>query len=208
MIKCDYCLNEFEEDILKDYENDDKWICGDCKQKRFIEKNDLIKDKYTTFENALIVNNYPYGFLKTQIKFYIESNKNGDRFLTCTLNPKTNKWNTPKKSTYSAIMVLIKEKETGHIKHAVLNFTTNENEIKRFIDFIGDYTLNEFQIKQIKTLKAYSKVYKNVIFKCEDTTNRTEEETQKAEEEQKKIKETINKNISLEYSKNTPIREF
>ena len=61
-----------------------------------------------TKDNPLIIQNYPYGWrLKTQAKYYIETdNKKGQRIVFQTLNPKTNVWNSEKKSTYSSIRVL------------------------------------------------------------------------------------------------------
>jgi len=53
------------------------------------------------------VENYPYGFvLKTKKRYSIEQNKKGCRVIEQTLNPKTNQWNKPKKSTYSPIKKL------------------------------------------------------------------------------------------------------
>ena len=52
-----------------------------------------------SFDNALEVSNYPWGFrLKTKRRTWIETDKNkGDRVCFCTLNPKTNKWCAVKK---------------------------------------------------------------------------------------------------------------
>ena len=52
-----------------------------------------------SFDNAIEVNNYPWGFrLKTKRRTWIETDKNkGDRVCFCTLNPKTNKWCAVKK---------------------------------------------------------------------------------------------------------------
>jgi len=67
------------------------------------------KYKYNidSFDNAIEVNNYPWGFrLKTKRRYWIETTKNGDRFCFCTLNPKTDKWSAVKKSTYNAVEVI------------------------------------------------------------------------------------------------------
>lgn len=155
MIKCDYCLKDFEsEDIHSDINN--KWICSSCRYNRFKERYDLIKEIHNNEQNALIVQNYPYGFrLKTQAKYFIETTNKGDRLVFITLNPKTNKWNNPKKSTYSDIMVLIKEKETGHIKQYSYSATyTTQKELNQFLEFIKDYPLNAEQQKKIKISNA------------------------------------------------------
>lgn len=68
-----------------------------------------------TEENPLVVENYPYGFrLRTKIRYWVETTKAGQRFCSQTLNPKTQAWNKPKKSTYSEIVKVFKD-EQGHI---------------------------------------------------------------------------------------------
>jgi len=160
----------------------------------------IIKEKHTNEQNALIVENYPYGFLKTKIRYWIESNKKGDRITTQTLNPKTNIWNSPKYSTYYALMVLVFNDKNQHIEFKSLYPTTDKNEINAFLSFIGDYDLNDFQKEQIGILKAYSKVYKNVYFTIDDKS-RTDEEQKKHDDEQKTIKDNISYAVKLEYLK-------
>ena len=59
-----------------------------------------------TQEAPYLVEDYPYGFrLQTQIRYWIETTKYGQRFMSQTLNPKTNHWNHPKASTYANIML-------------------------------------------------------------------------------------------------------
>ena len=51
-------------------------------------------------DNACVVDDYPYGSLRTKIRFWLEkSPSKGFRFVSQTLNPKTGKWNAPKPST-------------------------------------------------------------------------------------------------------------
>ena len=46
-----------------------------------------------SFENSVEVDNYPWGFrLKTKKRYWVETNKKGSRFMSCTLNPKNNQW--------------------------------------------------------------------------------------------------------------------
>ena len=182
---------------------------------------DIIKEKHTNEENALIVDNYPYGFtLRTKIKYWVETTKRGDRFVSQTLNPKTNKWNKPKLSTYKAVMVLIKKKENEHISYIGLYPTTDKEEITKFLEITKDYDLSEPQKEQLRILQAYSKVYENVTFKCrvkefrhkvtgEIKTelsvfelNQYEEVTnEEHEQQQEKVKEDIKKGVAMEYSK-------
>lgn len=77
------------------------------------------------FDTAYAVEDYPYGRLKCTMKFWLDyrpGQQYGFRLVTCSLNPKTGKWNKPHSSTYSQAMALYIERETGHIKHAALSY--------------------------------------------------------------------------------------
>lgn len=84
-----------------------------------------------------VVEDYPYGFrLRTQLKAYTEfNNKKGYREVTQTLNPKTNRWNKEKKSTYSTLVFLNVENGKFGFKH--LNFYELKD-LKKATDFISD----------------------------------------------------------------------
>ena len=126
---------------------------------------EIIKEKYNE-TNPLIIKNYPYGFKKTQIKVFIESVKNkGDRYITQTQNPKTLKWNNPKKSIYNAVMVLI-SKENGHISYLGLYSSTSKEDYEQFINKVGDYEFNDLQTHQLKLLRSLIKVYSKVEYTC------------------------------------------
>jgi hypothetical protein len=119
-----------------------------------------------SFENALEVSNYPWGFrLKTKRRTWIETNKNqGDRVCYSTLNPKTQKWCAVKKSTYNAVDVLFID-ENEHIKSdGIYKYGVNnelENLIRLFI--VVDYEqLNDLQKKQIIKLQSINKVMEKV----------------------------------------------
>ncbi len=71
---------------------------------------------YTSFESAYIVESYPYGGYRTQAKFWIETNKKGQRVGFCTLNPKTQKWNNPKMGIYHQIVALFLD-ENNHVQN-------------------------------------------------------------------------------------------
>jgi hypothetical protein len=57
---------------------------------------------HTSEATAYLVADYPYGFReRTQIRYWLEAKpKRGWRFVSQTLNPKTDRWNKPKESTY------------------------------------------------------------------------------------------------------------
>ena len=59
-------------------------------------------------ETAYVVEDYPYGFrLRTKIRYWVETTNRGQRGVIQTLNPKTGRWNNPKKTTYSPILIMV-----------------------------------------------------------------------------------------------------
>lgn len=80
--------------------------------------------------------NYPYGSLRATAFFSLEFQpKKGFRSVFQTINPKTNRLNNPKKSTYNDFMYLYTEEETGHTKTGV--FSTNGTEaIMKLAEFL------------------------------------------------------------------------
>jgi len=170
-----------------------------------------------SFENALEVSNYPWGFrLKTKRRTWIETNKTkGDRVCFCTLNPKTNKWCAVKKSTYNAVDVLFID-ENEHIKSIGLwKYGTTEIDLESFLSKIDYNSLNLLQKKQIERIKAVNKVMEKVSFKVEKVSeynlsdpkdlermkqDNNSEETKAREEEQNKVKAQITSAINNTYN--------
>lgn len=111
-----------------------------------------------TEENPLIVDNYPYGFkLRTQIKYWIETDKKkGDRFCSQTLNPKNNRWNAPKKGTYSPILVMYLD-EKNHVQNKGISIYSEKSKIQAFIDEIGIENLNPMQLDTFNSLMGFNK---------------------------------------------------
>lgn len=61
-----------------------------------------------TKEAPLEIEGYPYGFLTTKKRYWIEYKKGyGQKLVTQTQDPKSLRWNKPKASTYSSGIVLI-----------------------------------------------------------------------------------------------------
>jgi hypothetical protein len=112
-----------------------------------------------------MVDNYPYGFrLRTKIKYYVETTKYGQRFISQTLNPKTNTWNNPKKSTYHNI-ILVGLNNQDHITYTSLSMYSSEEAQhfkQKYEQFLNDYQKTEI-INIIKMLEVYDKVE----YKCE-----------------------------------------
>ena len=117
---------------------------------------------HNTQENAYIVESYPYGFKRTQKKHWIETTKRGDRLVTQTLNPKSNEWNKPKKSTYDCVKVLVKDLSNDHITTRGLYFSEDRESILKFDKLTESYDFSDKQKEQIRILEAYSKAYENV----------------------------------------------
>ncbi len=181
--------------------------------------NENILKIQPTEKNPVIVEDYPYGWKRTKIKYWVESiKKKGDRFCSQTLNPKTNLWNNPKKSTYNAVNIVYKN-EKGHITYYGYHRSTDEESYNKFMEFVGDTELNELQKEELKILRAVIKTYKNVNFEIrkrqfkhkitgeiveqvplmsvKDYEEVTEEEQ---EEEQKKNNLAIRKSVVINYS--------
>ncbi|MCP4498880.1 MAG: hypothetical protein GY822_02805, partial [Deltaproteobacteria bacterium] len=77
---------------------------------------DVLSGKHDSAETAFIIDDYPYGRKRTQMKVWVESKgKTGQRTMRQTKNPKTGRWNKPKASTYSIGTGLFID-ESGHTK--------------------------------------------------------------------------------------------
>lgn len=88
---------------------------------------------HTSPETAYLVEDYPYGFrLRTQIRYWIDTTKNGQRFVSQTLNPKTGAWNKPKAGTYSEIKILTLNPENNHVESTSLDYNDDETKISAF----------------------------------------------------------------------------
>ena len=76
-----------------------------------------------THDKHHMVDDYPYGFrLRCKIRYWIETTKRGQRFVSQTTNPKKagEHWNKPKKSTYSDLLALYLD-ENDHVKYDALS---------------------------------------------------------------------------------------
>ena len=112
---------------------------------------------HVSAETAYLVNDYPYGFrLRTDIRYWVETKPGfGQRFVSQTLNPKNGVWNKPKAGTYSEIVMLGLDDETGYVTQDSLSYWNNEERIKAFA---VHYVMDEFQLKQAKILTAAARV--------------------------------------------------
>lgn len=95
-------------------------------------------------ETAYLVNDYPYGRLRCEIKFWLESDvKKGVRFCSQTVNPKNGRVNAPRKSTYARWAGCMYLDEQLHVQWRGLGEYTKPEEILLFMqDFPGaDYSI-------------------------------------------------------------------
>lgn len=66
-------------------------------------------------ETAHVVADYPYGFHeRCSIRYWMERNKKGARFVSQTTNPRTGAWNKPKASTYCMFGAMVLD-TVGHV---------------------------------------------------------------------------------------------
>ena len=111
---------------------------------------------HTSPETAYEVSDYPYGFrLRCKIRYWIETNKNGQRVWSQTTNPKRGDvWNKPKASTYNDIKVLFLD-EQEHVANNGLSFYSTPEQIAAFEAEYGAGLTDERNQKTLRTLKAY-----------------------------------------------------
>lgn len=88
-------------------------------------------------ETAHVDADYPYGFrLRCQRRVWVETKfGHGQRIVFQTSNPKKSGlvWNKPKSSTYSSVVVLTLDDESGHIDHEALGGYDDEEKIRAFV---------------------------------------------------------------------------
>ena len=178
-------------------------------------KYEIIKPQPTE-QNPYLVDNYPYGFKKTNKRFWVETTKKGQRFIGQTQNPNNQIWNKPNKSTYSDITLVCRVKENGHIVNIGFSLSySDEEDFNKFVDFLkeneymSDYITEQFKVAQavFKTRKHISFSIKSARFKhkisgeitksvpifdmssyyeIDENDNEITEEMKKAEEQKKK----------------------
>ena len=121
----------------------------------------MLKEQPTE-ENPHIVNDYPYGYsLRCIMRYWIETTKRGQRSCRQSQNPKTGKWNKPKKSTYSNIMLAGLD-EKGHYK-VISNSMYSLKESKEFSKKYSEY-FSDWQKKEMLNIIGMEEVYDKVEY--------------------------------------------
>ncbi len=110
-------------------------------------------------DTAFVVSDYPYGFeLRCQKRYWVETKKGyGQRLVTQTSNPKKpGTWNKPKPGTYSPLVVLYVEPQTGHVQATAWTGYDGKDAL---CDFATKYQLDDAQKRIVdQFLKAYARV--------------------------------------------------
>lgn len=154
-----------------------------------------------SFENSIQVDQYPWGFrLKTQKRYWLETNNRGTRLVSCTLNPKTNAWCKPKKSTYYQAGVLTTDfkAEKLFVSWRVLSEYASDKDIKDFENDINIKMLPVEMQKKICKLKAKNFAMKDVKWTC--VTNPTPEQSKKLQEDSDKAAKYITYKANKAYN--------
>jgi hypothetical protein len=117
---------------------------------------------HTSESNAYEVADYPYGYTaRCKIRYWIETTKHKQRSCRQTTNPKTGRWNKPQKSTYSDLVVLFIEDDTGHVKRTSYNIQYGEYPTwKTFLEKYQSVLVSPYEIARIK--------YGNAIFRARE----------------------------------------
>lgn len=113
--------------------------------------NTTTERQYFATSEKITVDSYPYGRLRTSATFGLEF-KPGKGFRTTfqTVNPKNGRLNAVKNSTYSPILVMYREQESGHIKYMGFDFYGSEG-INKAAKFMAE-NFDLFTEEQVKDI--------------------------------------------------------
>lgn len=127
---------------------------------------EVVKGKQTT-------NDYPYGGMRCTMTFHIEFKANkGYRYVSQSINPKTNRLNNPKASTYNHFMYMVKD-SNGHFHSMGFNIR-GIRDVEKFINLL---TSNDFSFTEQESQYLWSviisciRVSLHYMKKKEDVTN-------------------------------------
>tara|TARA_R100000750_G_C2298828_1_gene77944 strand:- start:178 stop:699 length:522 start_codon:yes stop_codon:yes gene_type:complete len=154
-----------------------------------------------SFDNAVEVDNYPWGYkFKTKRRYWIETTKRGDRVCYQTLNPKTDKWCAVKKSTYSAVKVLYFD-ENNHVKSYGISLGWSDaKKVHKFEKTVDTEKLSEEQRMKICEAKAINHVNSKVEVVFSNVTMMSDEEREARDLEQKEVKDKLNRYANHVYN--------
>jgi hypothetical protein len=135
--------------------------------------------------------------LRTSIRYWIETTKHGDRFVSQTLNPKTGRWNKPKASTYAGVAVMVRNPEDGHISYVTCTENARPEWVAVFrAAFWGE--LSAAQQRRLLAIIGYTRAMEHVTFSVRESTGWTAEQRAEADAEQLKQQRNVGRLIALE----------
>ncbi len=99
-----------------------------------VARGKWLPDHYS-METAYLVDDYPYGRqLRCRIRYWIEFDaKKGYRFCAQTEDPKTLRWNNPKKSTYSHLAMEMYLDSRDYVQYASLDEYSKPAQVEAFL---------------------------------------------------------------------------
>lgn len=92
---------------------------------------------HTSEATAYTIADYPYGFkLRCRYRCWLETNKNGTRFVSQTTNPKRpgEVWNKPKASTYVRFVAGMYLDDAGHVHWIGISEYSSAEEVRSFLE--------------------------------------------------------------------------
>lgn len=100
---------------------------------------------HTSEATAYLVDDYPYGFReRTQIRYWLEAKpKRGWRFVSQTKNPKTDRWNKPKASTYLDWGAAMYLDDKGHVQWDGVGPYTDASKFLAFVESFPGADMHE-----------------------------------------------------------------
>ena len=94
---------------------------------------DFLSADHDSEKTAYVIDDYPYGRLRTEMRVWVETSKHGQRTARQTLNPKTGRWNKPKRGTYSDMEVMYMD-EKGHVQTDGVSIAWSQARLKDFVN--------------------------------------------------------------------------
>jgi hypothetical protein len=107
---------------------------------------------HVDFETAYVIEDYPYGGYRTQMKVWIETKQTGkktkgnQRSMWCTLNPKTGRWNKPKNYGYHRVLSMFLD-SNEHVQTAGISESAGFNDIEGYVKL--------FEIPEAQKINLY-----------------------------------------------------
>lgn len=110
---------------------------------------------HTSAETAFVVTDYPYGGLTCTMRFWVETkDKKGQRLAMQSINPKTQRVNAPKLSTYSELICLFVNNENGHCENARVGINDDKVDFDLF-ESTFESVMTEWQKKHLAAMRAF-----------------------------------------------------